>query len=107
MVRRHLQPDGTGFRLATTPKLSANSIGYLYLYQDSNVGPGGIWSGDLRYQFNSASVKTEIFAGATTGGAYGIYRGGLMFYANSGDVGEFFAQTGVTYWDPTTTNLAR
>ena len=95
------QPDGTGFRLSTTPKLSDNSIGYLYLYQDSNVGPG-TWSGDLRYQFNSPSVKVESFLGATTGSAYGIYRGGLLFYANSGDVGEFFAQTGVTYWDPTT-----
>lgn len=93
--------DGTGFRLATTPKLSASSIGYLYFYQDSNVGPG-TWSGDFRYQFNSPSVKTEVFLGATTGSAYGIYRGGLLFYATSGEVGEFFAQTGVTYWDPTT-----
>ena len=93
--------DGSGFRIATTPKLNSNSIGYLYAYQDSNVGPG-TWSADLRYQYNNPSVKVETFVGATTGSSYGIYRGGLLFYATSGDVGEFFAQTGVTYWDPTT-----
>jgi hypothetical protein len=90
--------DGTGFRLATTPNLSDGSVGYLYLYQDSNIGPG-TWSGDLRYLVNSLSVKAELFAGATTGGSYGIYRGGLLFYATSGDVGQFFAQAGVTRWD--------
>jgi hypothetical protein len=93
--------NGTGFRLATTPKLNASSVGYLYFYQDSNVGPG-TWSGDLRYLMNGASVKAEIFTGATTGGAYGIYRGGLLFYATSGSVGEFLAQTGVTRWDAST-----
>jgi hypothetical protein len=93
--------DGTGFRLGTTPKLSESSVGYLYLYQDSNVGPG-TWSGDVRYLVNSTLVKTEIFAGATTGGSYGLYRGGLLFYASSGDVGEFFAQAGVTRWDAAT-----
>jgi hypothetical protein len=91
--------NGTGFRLATTPKLSEGSVGYLYFYQDSNVGPG-TWSGDLRYLINGASVKAEIFAGATTGGPYGAYRGGLLFYATSGSVGEFLAQTGVTRWNP-------
>jgi hypothetical protein len=90
--------NGTGFRLSTTPKLSPNSIGYCYIYQDSNVG-SGTWSGDLRYLINSPSAKAEIFAGATTGGSYGIYRGGLLFYATSGEVGEFLAQTGVTRWD--------
>jgi hypothetical protein len=90
--------NGTGFRLATTPKLSDASVGYLYFYQDSNVGPG-TWSGDLRFLFNAASVKVELFTGATTGGSYGLYRGGLLFYATSGSVGEFLAQTGVTHWD--------
>ena len=93
--------NGTGFRVATTPKLSGNSVGYLYLYQDSNIGPGS-WSGDLRYLVNSTLVKAEFFAGATTGGNLGLYRGGLLFYASSGDVGEFFAQAGVTRWDPST-----
>ena len=89
--------DGTGFRFATTPKLSSASIAYLYLYQDLNVGTG-TWSSDLRWLFNSDKVKTEVFAGATTGGSYGIYRGGLLFYAQSGNEGEFLAQTGVTHW---------
>jgi hypothetical protein len=93
--------NGTGFRIATTPKLDASSVGYLYFYQDSNIGPG-TWSGDLRYLLNGPKVKAELFAGATTGGGYGYYRGGLLFYATSGDVGEFFAQTGVTHWDPGT-----
>jgi hypothetical protein len=90
--------DGTGFRLSTTPRLSGSSAGFLYLYQDLNIGLG-TWSGDLRYLINSPSVKAEFFAGATTGASYGIYRGGILFYAKSGDVGEFYAQTGVTRWD--------
>jgi hypothetical protein len=93
------QPDGTGFRLSTTPNFSSKSIGYMYFYQDSNVG-SGTWSGDLRYSVNSPLVKADFFAGATTGGAYGVYRGGMLFYATTGDVGEFFAQMGVTRWDP-------
>jgi hypothetical protein len=95
------QADGTGFRLSTTPNFSSNSVGYAYFYQDSNIGPG-TWSGDLRYLLNSPMVKTELFAGATSDGTYGLYRGGLLFFASSGDVGEFFAQAGVTHWDPTT-----
>jgi hypothetical protein len=74
----------------------------MYFYQDSDIGPG-TWSGDLRYLFNSQKVKAELFAGATTGGTYGIYRGGMMFYATTGETGEFFAQTGVTRWDSGTT----
>jgi hypothetical protein len=96
------QANGTGFRLSTTPSLSSNSIGYLYFYQDANIGPGN-WSGDLRYLLNSPMVKTELFAGATTEGSEGSYRGGLLFYATTGDVGEFFAQMGITHWDPSTT----
>jgi hypothetical protein len=91
--------DGTGFRLATTAKLSDKSVSYAYFYQDANLGPG-TWSGDLRFLFNSDSVKTELFAGATNGASYGLYRGGVLFYASSGQVGEFLAQAGVTHWDP-------
>jgi hypothetical protein len=92
--------NGTGFRLATTPRLSGSSVGYAYFYQDANVG-AGTWSGDLRWLFNADSVKTEIFAGATNQGTYGVYRGGLLFYATSGEVGEFLAQAGMTHWDAT------
>ena len=91
--------EGTGFRFGTTSKLSSSSIAYAYIYQDSNLGTGH-WSGDLRYLLNSRSVKAELFAGGSTGGTNGYYRGGLLFYATSGDVGEFYSQTGVTYWDP-------
>jgi hypothetical protein len=94
--------NGTGLRVSTTPKLSSKSVGYFYLYQDSNIGSGS-WSGDARYLFNSPAVKAELFAGATTGGSYGLYRGGLLFFAASGDVGEFLAQTGITRWDPSET----
>jgi hypothetical protein len=90
--------SGTGFRLSTTPKLSSGSAGYAYFYQDSYLGSGN-WSGDLRYLINSPALKTELFAGATTGGDYGIYRGGLLFYATAGEVGEFLAQAGVTRWE--------
>ncbi len=91
--------SGTGFKLSTTPNFSSNTVSYLYFYQDANVG-AGTWSGDLRFQFNSEGVKAELFGGATGGGSYGLYRGGLLFYAASGDVGEFLAQAGVTRWDP-------
>jgi hypothetical protein len=93
------QAEGTGFRFGTTPKLSGSSIAYAYLYQDSNLGTGH-WSADLRYLFNSPAVKTELFAGMSTGGPYGYYRGGLLFYATSGDVGEFYTQAGLSYYDP-------
>jgi hypothetical protein len=92
--------NGTGFRLGTNPKLSERLVGYAYIYQDSDLGAGS-WSGDLRGLFNSPTVKVELFAGASTGGAYGTYRGGLLFFAAPGDVGEFFLQAGIPYWDPT------
>jgi hypothetical protein len=95
------EANGTGFRLGTTPGFSDNSVGYVYLYQDANRGPG-IWSGDLRYLINSPMAKAELFFGATAQSPQGLYRGGLLFYAGTGDVGEFFAQAGVTHWDPST-----
>jgi hypothetical protein len=93
--------NGTGFKVATTPRLSERSVGYAYFYQDANVGVG-TWSGDFRYLFNGSSVKAELFLGATTGdhaSSRGIYRGGILFLASSGDIGEFLAQIGATRWD--------
>lgn len=94
--------NGTGFRLGTSPRLSDNFVSYLYMYQDLDIGPGS-WSSDLRALVNFERVKLEVFAGATVTPGYsdGLYRSGLMFYATSGDVGEFFAQVGVPHWDPT------
>ena len=94
--------NGTGFRLGTSPRLSDNFVSYPYMYQDLDIGPGS-WSSDLRALVNFERVKLEVFAGATVTPGYsdGLYRSGLMFYATSGDVGEFFAQVGVPHWDPT------
>jgi len=93
--------NGTGFRLATSPRLSSNFVSYLYVYQDSDIGAGS-WSSDLRGLLNFDRIKLEVFTGATAtpGAADGIYRGGLMFFAAPGDVGEFYAQMGVPHWDP-------
>jgi len=93
--------NGTGFRLGTARSLSDNFQSYLYLYQDSDIGAGS-WSSDLRGLMNYEHIKLEAFAGATLtpGAADGIYRGGLMFFAAPGEVGEFFAQIGVPHWDP-------
>ncbi|HET7838461.1 MAG TPA: hypothetical protein VFL04_01790 [Rectinemataceae bacterium] len=95
--------NGTGFRLGTTPKLSDSMVAYLYMYQDSDIG-SGYWSADGRILLNGDHLKFEIFTGASTfGGAkLGVYRGGFLFYAAPGEVGEFFAQVGVPHWDPTT-----
>lgn len=93
------EANGTGFRLRTTPNFSSSSVGYAYFFQDADIGPG-VWSGDLRYLINNPQVKAEFFAGATANGGQGLYRGGLLFFAGTGDVGEFFAQAGVTHWDP-------
>jgi len=90
--------SGTGFRLATTPKLWPGAVGYAYFYQDSAVGTG-YWSGDLRFQLNTEVIKLEAFAGATGAGARGWYRTGFLFFAAPGDVGEFFIQAGITRWD--------
>jgi len=90
--------DGTGFRLATTPRLWTGALGYAYFYQDSALGPG-YWSGDLRFQLNTEEIKLEAFAGATATGERGWYRTGLLFFASPGEVGEFFIQAGITRWD--------
>jgi hypothetical protein len=91
--------NGTGLRLGTSPKLSSSFVSYLYLYQDSDLGKG-FWSGDIRALLNSQNVKLELFAGASTDSSLGIYRGGLLFFASPGDIGEFFLQAGIPRWDP-------
>ncbi len=86
---------GTGIRLS----MSGESLKpYFYLYQDSYLGAGS-YSADLRILLNSEQVKMEIFGGASLpGGTAGIYRGGLLFYFNTGAIGDFYAQMGVPYW---------
>lgn len=96
-------PSGTGFRIGTNSSLSGSAAGFLYLYQDANIGEG-TWSGDLRLLVSGASTKAELFFGATTGNGEavrGIYRCGMLFFASPGDAGEFLAQLGLTRWDAT------
>lgn len=90
---------GTGIRLST-----ADLADWLFLsayaYQDLHVGPGN-YSNDLRAMFNFDQIKLEAFAGVTyPQGDYGRYRGGLMFYFDTGTVGQFFTQIGVPRWQP-------
>jgi hypothetical protein len=93
--------NGTGFRLGTSPKFSDTLAAYVYMYQDSDIG-AGYWSGDSRILLNGEHIKFEAFAGASTypGAKLGVYRGGFLFFAAPGDVGEFFAQVGIPHWDP-------
>ncbi len=86
---------GTGFRLSMS---NLPIKPYLYLYQDSYLG-SGLYSADLRILLNSERVKMEVFGGASfPGGTAGIYRGGILFYFNTGAIGDFYAQMAVPYW---------
>lgn len=88
---------GTGVRLGWE---TLNFAPYLYFYQDARQEPG-IWSLDARFLFNSENVKLESFVGMSfPRSEYGTYRGGLLFYYDTGTIGEFFAQLGIPYWDP-------
>jgi len=88
---------GTGFRLSwkglpVTP--------YVYAYQDSWLGVGH-YSFDARMLFNQDLLKLEAFAGASIPvGTMGAYRGGILFYVDTGTIGSFYAQIGVPYWQP-------
>ena len=91
--------NGTGFKLGSNERLSDRGALYLYCYQDSDLGPGR-WSGDLRALYNAETVKLEAFVGASTAASAGVYRGGILFFAAPGEVGEFLLQAGIPYWDP-------
>jgi hypothetical protein len=91
--------SGTGFKLAT-PIISGRFLPALYLYQDANLGTG-YYSSDFRALFNFDKVKMDVFAGASFPfGKFGLYRAGLLFYYNTGTVGEFLAQIGMPYFNP-------
>ncbi len=102
---------GSGVHVQFVPKAETASLD-LYVYEDTHpTWPGGspplisslgAWSGDLRFLLNFPAVKVESFVGATlvpTGAPFGLYRGGLLFYATGGNV-EFLAQVGIPLWDP-------
>jgi hypothetical protein len=89
---------GTGLKIGLVGKKSAY---YLYAYQDSDLGAGN-WTANLRALFDTGSLKLELFGGGSYAPAYsyGLWRGGLLFNYAPGKVGEFFAQIGLTRWDP-------
>jgi hypothetical protein len=88
---------GTGIRVSMPGERFVPS---LYLYQDSYLG-GGKYSVDARAQYNAEGTKFEAFLGASFPEAsLGVYRGGLLFYYDTGSIGSFYAQLGVPRWDP-------
>jgi hypothetical protein len=94
-------PAGTGLSLATSSSLSEIFRTEAYIYQDSYLGKGN-FSSDLRMLLNLEQFKLETFVGASfPQSKYGIYRGGLLMFFNTGnDVGEFFTQIGIPRYDP-------
>lgn len=93
--------DGTGLSVVV-PSLAP----WLYLegafYQDAYLGPG-YYSADARAAFNTPRFKVETFFGASfPQAAYGVYRGGVLLYYDTGEGGEFFSQIGVPRWAPVT-----
>ena len=88
---------GTGLRLSLPGERLKP---YLYLYQDAWIGPGN-YSVDARVLFNTEKIKLEGFAGGSFPVSdLGVYRGGFLFYFDTGNVGAFYAQIGVPRWDP-------
>jgi hypothetical protein len=89
---------GTGLRLGLVEKTKAY---YLYAYQDADIATGA-WSALFRALFDSGSLKLEAFGGASlvSSAPLGLYRAGLLFDYAPGNVGEFFAQVGMTRWNP-------
>lgn len=93
--------DGTGFALSSAA-LSPSLFLQAAIYQDAFLG-AGLYSVDLRAAFNTPGFKAETFVGASfPAGAWGIYRGGLLLFYNTGQGGEFLTQIGVPRWAPVT-----
>ena len=96
------QEQGTGAKVEITPK--ENFISFdVYLYEDTHPAFGalGSYSSDLRFLLNTDNVRLESFLGGTysPSSPYGIYRGGILFYAANPSV-EFLGQIGIPEWDP-------
>lgn len=89
---------GTGFRLGYQGETLKP---FLYVYQDSWLGAGN-FSADARIVLNADKIKLEAFAGGSFPvSTLGVYRGGLLFFYDTGVIGEFYAQIGIPRWDPT------
>jgi len=88
---------GTGMRFSMPGE---TIMPFLYIYQDSWLG-AGYWSADARTLINSERVKLEAFVGGTfPASTMGVYRGGLLFFFETGEIGNFYAQIGIPRWDP-------
>jgi hypothetical protein len=88
---------GTGLRLSWPMETIKP---FLYIYQDSWLGAGH-WSADARALLSSERVKLEAFVGGTFPVSdLGVYRGGLLFFFETGEIGNFYAQIGIPRWDP-------
>lgn len=88
---------GTGMRLSMP---GDTVMPFLYVYQDSWLGAGH-WSADARALLNTDRVKLEAFVGGTFPvSTLGVYRGGLLFFFETGEIGNFYAQIGIPRWDP-------
>jgi hypothetical protein len=89
---------GTGLRLSLPGERLKP---YLYLYQDAWVEDPGRYSVDARLLFNTENIKLEGFLGGTfPASSAGVYRGGFLFFFDTGNIGAFYAQIGVPRWDP-------
>ncbi len=88
---------GTGMRFSVPGE---TVMPFLYIYQDSWLG-AGYWSADARALVSTDRVKLEAFVGGTLPvSTMGVYRGGLLFFFETGEIGNFYAQIGVPRWDP-------
>lgn len=93
--------DGTGIAFSSAA-LSQNIFLQAAIYQDAYLGAGR-YSADLRAAFNTPGFKAEAFLGASfPAAAYGIYRGGVLLFYNTGQGGEFLTQIGIPRWAPVT-----
>ena len=102
---------GTGGRLDFFPNREHMLLS-LFVYEDTHftfqtpvpILLPGIYSADIRALMDFGAVRIEGFIGGTYSplfpGTYGLYRGGLLFYASGGDVVEFLLQAGIPQWDP-------
>lgn len=89
--------NGTGIRVSLMP-VPDTLLLMAYVYQDGWFAPGR-WSADLRVLANLPAIKIEGFAGLTSAGSAGWYRGGLLFHAGRKSV-EVLAELGLPKWDP-------
>jgi len=99
---------GTGLALSFT-KWDSLIIPMMYIYQDFAFQPdflttgssvNRLYSGDLRVLLNWRWLSLETFGGISWNSDMDLkFRGGLMFHLSGRGV-EFFAQGGLTAWNP-------